>query len=627
MKRRGTTRKISSSQLDGLLNDSRFRIALLGAVFAVGMLVLWARLYYMQVMGGEKHLEQVSNQSLRRIRIPNLRGKILSSDREILADNKLEFDLVFYPQEMKRSLRRDTVLAMYNNAIKAAKMVGVERSFTTKEILNHLYRRPGIPFTVLRNLDTASAARAFEFARMTPGCDVGPRMVRVYPQGRTACHLIGFTGLEERQNASDKEEFFYYIPDTVGREGVEKACDVLPDKPGAGLRGYPGYSLIQVDKMGYAKNHIIHEIPPVPGANVILTLDMKAQRTAERVLAGHRGAIVVLDASNGDVLAAASAPGYDLSKFSPSVPRKYYSSLRNDPDNPLINRAFYGVYTPGSIFKPIALLALLSEGVNAENVIDCDGASHIGDARIRCASYRRGGHGTVNSVDAINWSCNDYMIENAVKFPADTLFEAASRAGIGRRSGIEIADARGVAPSFAEKRRRYRFGWTKYDTALLSIGQGIISITPLQAAVFCAALANGGKVYKPHLVKEIVDNTGLALHKRKVEEISTLKSTPEAFEVVKRGMFEAVNSSSGSGRRARVDGLEMYGKTGSAEIGRRGNLKIIAWFIAYTQYKGRTYAVAAMVEEGTSGGSLCAPMVKRFFENYLSPQENEQHGS
>lgn len=622
MKRKNSSS--SASPLENILSDSRFRIAVIGALFCVGLLILWGRLYYVQVMGGKHHLEQVSNQSLRRIRIPNRRGRILSSDNVVFADNRLEFDLVFFPEEMKKRRRRDTVVYMYENARRAAAMTGMENRITTNEILHHLNRRPGIPLVVLKNLDTRAAARAFEFARITPGCDVVPRSVRTYPMKRTACHIIGFTGLEERISASDKEDFFYYVPDAVGREGIEKACDVLEDGNGVGLRGLPGYSLIQVDKMGYAKNHIIHEIPPVSGVTVVLTLDSKAQIAAEKVLEGYRGALVMLDADTGDVLAAASAPGYDLSRFSPAVGRDYYRELRNNPGNPLFNRAFSGVYTPGSIFKPLVMLSLLSSGVSPSGIVECDGASHIGDARIRCASYRRGGHGEVDSINALNWSCNDYMIENAVKYPADNFFQMAQQAGIGVKTGVEISESRGVAPSFAEKRRRYRAGWTKYDTALLSIGQGIISITPLQAAVFCAALANGGKILKPHLVKEVVDNTGVVIRRRQVELKSSLVGDAAAFEAVKKGMYEVVNSSTGSGRRAKVDGLEIYGKTGSAEVGKRGNLKIIAWFIAYTSYKGRNYAVAAVVEEGTSGGSLCAPVVGRFLKNYLAVPENNR---
>ena len=612
-----------SASSDNVFNDSRFRIAVIGALFVTGLLVLWGRLYYIQVMGGEKHLEQVSNQSMRRIRIPNRRGRIVSSDNVVFADNRLEFDLVFYPEEMKKRRRQDTVLCMYENARRAAAMTGRENTVTTNEIIQHLYKRPGIPFVVLKNLDTKAAARAFEFARITPGCDVVPRLVRTYPMKRTACHIIGYTGLQERTAAPDKEDFFYYVPDAIGREGIEKSCDVLPGGNGVGLRGLPGYSLIQVDKMGYAKNHIIHEIPPVAGVTVVMTVNSRAQIAAEQVLAGHRGALVLLDADNGDILAAASAPGYDLDRFTPNLGKEYYNVLRNDPANPLFNRAFSGVYTPGSIFKPLIMLSMLSSGRLPSEIVDCDGASHIGDARVRCASYRRGGHGEVDSINALNWSCNDYMIENAVKFPAEQFFDMAKQAGLGKRTGVEIAESRGVAPSFAEKRRRYRSGWTKYDTALLSIGQGIVSVTPLQAAVFCAALANGGKVFKPHLVKEIIDNAGVVIRKREVELSSTLSGTAEAFETVRKGMYEVVNSATGSGRRARVNGLDIYGKTGSAEIGRKGNLKIIAWFIAYTKYKGKNYAVAAVVEEGTSGGSLCAPIVGRFLKNALSVSEND----
>lgn len=607
--------------LNGLFDDVRFRITVIGGVFLIGFAVLWIRLYFVQVLSGKSHIEQVSNQSLRRIRIPNQRGRIITSDNVVLADNNVEFDLVFYPEEMQQRTRNRTVRYMAECAARAARMVGRENKITPEDIRIHLIRRPGIPLTVIKHLDTVETARALEYSRITSGCDVSKRLVRTYPQKTLACHIIGYTGLEERSRAADKEEFFYYIPDAVGREGIEKVFDVLPDNRGTGLRGYPGYSLIQVDKLGYARDKIIHGIPPVAGSNVVLTLSAKAQREAERQLSGYRGAIVMLDADNGDVLAAASAPGYDLSRFTPSVPADYYRLLRNDPANPLFNRAFSGSYTPGSIMKPVVMLALLSAGVDPEVQVDCDGASKIGNARIRCAAYRRGGHGPVDAVEALNVSCNDYMIENAISCPAERLFEQMASAGIGRRSGVELPDSRGVLPSDAEKRRRFRFGWTKYDTALLSIGQGIISISPLQAAVICAALANGGTVYTPHLVREVVDNTGNVVYQRKCEVKGTLSGTPQAREIVRKGMFEVVNSPNGSGRRARVDGLDIYGKTGSAEFGRKGNLRIYAWFIAYTKYNGRNYAVAAIVEEGSSGGGVCAPMVGRFLRNYLLNQK------
>ncbi len=616
-----TFRRNRKIVLNGLFDDVRFRIAVIGGIFLIGFAVLWGRLYFVQVMSGKSHIEQVSNQSLRRIRIPNQRGRIITADNVVLADNNVEFDLVFYPEEMQQRTRNRTVRYMAECAARASRMVGRENKITPEDIRIHLIRRPGIPLTVIKHLDTAEAARALEFARITSGCDVSQRLVRVYPQKSLACHIIGYTGLEERSRAADKEDFFYYIPDAVGREGIEKAFDVLPGNRGTGLRGYPGYSLIQVDKLGYARDKIIHGIPPVAGSNVVLTLSARAQKEAEKQLSGYRGAIVLLDADNGDVLAAASAPGYDLSRFTPAVPADYYRLLRNDPANPLFNRAFSGSYTPGSIMKPVVMLALLSAGVDPAVQVDCDGASKIGNARIRCAAHRRGGHGPVDAVEALNVSCNDYMIENAVSHPAEILFEQMASAGIGRRSGVELPDSRGVLPSDAEKRRRFRFGWTKYDTALLSIGQGIISISPLQAAVICAALANGGTVYKPHLVREVVDNTGNVVYQRKSEIKGTLSGTLQAREIVRKGMFEVVNSSNGSGRRARVDGLEIYGKTGSAEFGRKGNLRIFAWFIAYTKHNGRNYAAAAIVEEGSSGGGVCAPMVGRFLRNYLLNQQ------
>ena len=598
-------------------SDCRLRLLILGTIVLIAFLIMWGRLYYLQILSGNQHTEKISRQSLRRIRIPTQRGRIYTRDGMILADNILEFELLFYPEEMLQKKRRATVEFMYNNMTTAAKAIGREPSLSRNDIEKHLNQRPGIPLKVFSHLDSVQAARAMEFSRSCPGSEVSPAISRVYPQKQLACHLIGYTSDEQRDKAEDKADFFYYIPDRIGRDGIEKAFDQLQETNQPGLRGRPGFSLIQVDHLGYARSRMIDQISPVHGNNVILTIDGKAQQIAEQLLQGQKGAIVILDADNGDIIAAASAPGFDLSRFTPRISPQYYQILRNNPDNPLFPRALCGSYTPGSILKPATMLAMLNAGLSPDTVVDCDGGSQIGNAKIRCASYRRGGHGEVTVRNAINWSCNDFLIENAVNYEPEIFFNILQSCGFGDSTGVELAENKGILPSEDIKRRRYGNRWNRYDTALLSIGQGIITISPLQAAAYAGALANGGIVWENHLVDRVVDNHSMELYRRTPEIRSRLNTSAEYLQIIKESMFDVVNSPTGSGRRAGVDGLEIYGKTGSAETGKRGNLKITAWFIAFVTYQGKTYSMAITLENSGSGGGSCAPLASEFFQRYL----------
>jgi penicillin-binding protein 2 len=380
------------------------------------------------------------------------------------------------------------------------------------------------------------------------------------------------------------------------------------------LRGIPGYSLIQVDHQGYARKSIIERIEPVNGNHVILTLDSTLQKTAEKLLEGKRGAMVAVDASNGDILAAASAPGYDVGLFMPKISNKDYTALRDAPERPLINRALQGIYPPGSILKPLIMLAYLENGVDPAKEVECNGYSHIYNVRIRCASYRRGGHGMMNMHDALKHSCNAYMIEIAQSIGLSPMQKLIREAGLCRKTGIGLPESAGFFPDNKLKRARSGTKWNMYDTALLSIGQGLIGITPLQAALYCASLANGGTVWKPNLVSKLVDTSGNDLWFRTPKISSRLNVKKESLKKIADGMFDVVNAPGGSGRSGHVEGLEIRGKTGSAEFGQKGNLKIYAWFIAHAVVKGKNIALAVVIEEGASGSKTCAPLAAEFFK-------------
>ena len=593
----------------------RFRIFVPMTFSFICLAILTIVLFREQVSSGERHRQQVSQQTLRQIRIPAQRGMIFTSDLKNLTENRPAFELLFYPGEMRKRKRAESIKYMLQTANKISEEIGVPHSLTEESIRRHINMRPGLPLSVLQNLSDRKAAKAMEAVRGITGAVLDPMETRFYPEKRLACHLVGYTRPGDPSKAPDRTDFFYYLPDHVGVAGVEKLCDGIKLENNLPfLRGIPGYSLIQVDHLGYARKSIIERIEPVNGNHAILTIDSSMQSTAEKLLEGKCGSLVAIDAANGDILAAASAPGYDVGMFSPRITTRNYNALRNNPDHPLINRALQGVYPPGSILKPLIMLAYLRNGIDPQKEIECSGHSQVYDVKIRCASYRRGGHGMLNMHDALKYSCNVYMIGYAKNIGLEPMQQIIRESRLCEKTNIGLPESAGFFPSSQLKRLRTGNKWNMYDTALLSIGQGLIGITPLQAAVYCAALANGGIIWKPNIVAKMVDTSGNDLWFRTPQIKSRLNVKPEHLKKIADGMFDVVNAEGGSGTNGSVPGLQIRGKTGSAEFGTKGNFKIYAWFIAYAEVNGKKIAVAVVVEEGASGGRTCAPLAAEFFK-------------
>ena len=353
---------------------------------------------------------------------------------------------------------------------------------------------------------------------------------------------------------------------------------------------------------------------------MVLTIDHRAQTIAENLLKGSVGAFIVADSDTGDIICSASSPGYDLSRFVPRLPADYYSELMKSPDRPLLNRAFSGIYPPGSTLKPLICLAFLKAGIDPDEKLECPGRVRIGNASIGCLAHPYGAQ-DVDMREALEKSCNGYMILQALKAGYPVMSDLLRSAGIGKKSGIELAESAGNFPSDELKRKNYKYGWNDYDTALLSIGQGLISMTPLQMVLYTAAVANGGQIYHPHIVAGICDSEGNFIRRRKIVVRSELDVSPEALKVVREGMFQVVNAPRGSGRRGMVEGLTVYGKTGTAEVGPRSDRRNMTHFIAFTEYNGKRYAASMTIEDGLSGGRTCAPLVAAFFDHYLLGRE------
>ncbi|MDD5727228.1 MAG: penicillin-binding protein 2 [Victivallales bacterium] len=603
-----------------LLTKSRNRIIIVGGMLLFAYVFLLAKLWMEQIHRGDSYREKISRQSIRRIRIPAPRGKILSSDLQVLAENLPSYDVYLYFEEMRQPGRRSETIRYIENAILQIDAVINSPSHISRlDIERHMNTRPGLPFKVADDIDSRQMAKLFELSAKVQGLGIIPRGKRIYPAGDIGAHVIGYTRPEDPSKASDRNEYFYYQSDLKGVCGIEKHFDTLPfsGQMIRGLKGYPGFSLVQVDHRGFVYKTLIDEIKPLNGNNIVLTLNWRAQKIAAELMRGQCGTLVLLDADTGAVLAMVSRPAFDLQAFSPRISSKAYRELVNSPDKPLFCRAALGEYMPGSIVKPLVALALLKKGVKADETVDCDGETQIGNARIRCSSWRKGGHGEVDMRHAIEKSCNDYFIEKGKNLQMEDLRHIFASAGFGSRTGVDLPERCGRLPAREDKKRTTGFAWNQYDTALLCIGQGYITVTPLQIAVYAAALANGGTLYQPRLLKEIRNSAGTVLYRSSPLVKAKLDAGPEELKIIRAGMRRVVAASGGSGRLAANPVIALSGKTGTAELTVNGRRRQNTWFIAYGSYKNKNYAVAILIENGVSGGLTCAPLAKNFFMKFL----------
>ncbi len=594
---------------------ARWRLVVVAVLLLAGLGVLSVRLYFEQIHRGENHREQVARQSIRRIRIPAPRGRILSSDLTVLADNLARYDAVFYLEEMRQPGARRRMLDYAMDAARElAARFNRDNPVTEAKLLYWVNHYPGLPFVAFEGLSPEELAVFFEAAPYWRGLGVETCYERIYPCRSLAATLIGYVRKDDPSEAADRREFFYYLPDWGGRGGVERFFNGAVSDAIRGLRGVPGYSLVQVDHLGYVRRELIETVPPEPGSNVVLTIDARAQQIAEELLRGKVGAMVVLDADSGEVLTLATAPGYDLMSFMPGISSAEYQELLEDPDRPLLNRSIQGTYMPGSIIKPLVALAIQNAGVSPEEEIVCDGRTQIGDAVIRCT----GVHGPTDLGRALERSCNDYFVEMGIRTGLDAEALVFRSAGLGRDPELELNAAHGQLPDREEFRRRERRAWNSHNTGLLSIGQGMISISPLQAAVYTAALANGGRLLRPHILKSINARDGRVLYATPVVETGRLEASKAALDEVRSGMRRVVEF--GSGRSAANQALELSGKTGTAEFGPRDRLRKNTWFIGFGERNQRRYAIAVLVEDSASGGRDCAPLAAAFFLRYLGAE-------
>lgn len=596
-------------------NDSRIShqgrlrltlVAMLG-FFVFLAAVLWS----VQMRDASEYESHLNRQSVRRVRLPAPRGRIFDRYGRCLADNRPGYGIAIYVEELRQPGRISRTVDHVGLVVdRLAESLNLEREITEADIREHVVRKRPLPLLAWRDMGEDTLARLAESnvtfpgaQERIPGVDVTVESIRVYPEGRLAAHVIGHVGLAD-PDLHQEDAYHYYIPAIEGRNGVERVRNEA-------LQGQPGGYLVRVDASGF-KHRELGRRDPLPGEDVVLAIDARIQRAAESVLEGVIGAVVVLDPRNGDVLAMASGPTFDPNAFSMGIAQQEWNQLLRDENRPLVNRAASGIYPPGSVFKMVvAIAALENRRSSPDMVFDCSGVYRVGDHPFHC--WRKSGHGWIDLRKALEQSCNVYFYQLGLMCGYERIYRMADALSIGRRTGLDLpGEAAGLLPDDAWKRRTLRDAWRPGDTCNVSIGQGALAVTPLQMAVMTAAIANGGRVYRPRTTlgaslnpaRIIEMQSGIGM--RPGEALADLRWSDETLTVVRGGMLDVVHAPDGTGQRARVEGVRMAGKTGTAQYTRDGEARRHAWMAAYAPFENPRIAAVLVVEHSPGGGGLIA---------------------
>ncbi len=617
-------------------NDPPMRV--IAWVVAAGLFVLLAGLWYVQVVSSHRYVENLKNQSFRTVRLPALRGKILDRRGAELAENVPSYNISLYledpalraqfqkqfqaakggrklPRAQSSELARATRYQVVSNAVQQlGRVLQQPVTLDAARFQTHYQQSLALPLPVVTGLNQLQIARFQESSSNPPGLELEVQPLRVYPRRTSAAHVLGHLKRNE-DSVGDEDAFYNYrLPDFTGVAGIESMFD-------ENLRGRAGAKSVLVNNLGYRQSETTWT-PVEAGQNVFLTLDLAVQQAADRALAEARtrhpqtrGAAVVLDVRNGDVLALASSPAYDPNLFIGGISHAEWAVLSDPEMHPMLNRAVYGGFPPGSIFKMVVALAALESGWNPTNVFPSSGHAMVGNRHIADTAPA----GDYDFRRAFKLSSNTYFIECGLAAGVDKILAIGQRLHLGERTGLTLRpDSPALLPT-REWQRENKPAWRDGDTANLCIGQGEVTVTPLQVAVMTAAVANGGKVLWPRLVEkvraqELVGTPAVrAASPARVRD--ELPVSARTLEIVREAMLADVEDADGTGRHATVPGWRVCGKTGTAQLMKgRTVVDHVTWFTSFAPYEQPRYAVVVMVEGGSSGGGTCAPAARKIYE-------------
>jgi penicillin-binding protein 2 len=612
-----------------------FRVAVIGFVALMAFAVIFFRLWYLQVLSGDKYEAQARGNVVREIKVQAPRGEIVDRNGNVLVDNRSGLALVVSPDKLsdERAERRE----VYERLGKLLKMKPDRIERRAERDLRAL---PFSSATIKRDVPDAVAAFVLERLDRFQGVEVERQFVRKYPHGEIGAHLFGTVGEVTKEQLDDERNNGVEMGDRIGQTGIEAEYDRF-------LRGVNGATKVQVDALGSISRRL-RDDPPVQGRQLRLSVDLDVQRAGQRALAGGtgKGAFAVMDVNNGEVIALGSAPSFDANRFSKDYPR-----LRKDENGPLSNRAIQGGYPTGSTFKLITAVAALEGGViTPDTVLNDPGVLTVGTQEFKNAGDAVFGPIALRQALTVSSDVFFYQLGMRMNTAQDGLLlqRWMRRLSVGRKTGIDLPDElagriptpkwrdRGHAEYLRCKKRKkasyeelvqgvcgfFDRPWSVGDNINLSVGQGDIAANPLQMAVAYAAVANGGRVLRPRLGLRIEDASGRALQQLEAPTARRVDISEANRQAILDGLYGAANEGGGTST-AVFEGfpIEIAGKTGTAEKG--GYRPDQSWYVALAPYPNPQYVVAVTDEAGGFGADTAAPMARLILAELFNVDENQ----
>ena len=604
------------------LHYFQLRLAIVGSAVLFAFFVLLIRFFYVQVIQHDYYHTLAEQNRIFVVPVVPNRGLILDRNGVVIAHNFSAYTLEITP-----SLAGD--LEKTITELSALVEITAKDRKRFQKLLEEGHDFASIP--IRTRLNDEEVARFAVNNYRFPGVEINARLFRHYPNGEIASHVVGYIGRISDKDVEDLRAqgtaANYSASDYIGKVGLEQRYE-------KDLRGVTGYEHVETDANGRSVR-TLRSILPVSGNNLTLALDAKLQQVAENAFGTHRGSLVAIEPKTGGVLALVSRPGFDPNQFVEGIDPQNWDALNNSPDHPLNNRALQGVYPPGSTFKPFMALAALETGRRKSSYTISDpgyfvlngGGGHV------YRDWKAGGHGMVDMHKAIVQSCDTYFYGLAQDLGIDAIHQFMGQFGLGQKTGIDIdGEIGGLLPSQEWKQKRFQQKWFVGDTISVGIGQGYNLTTPLQLALATSVLASDGRVFRPHLVKQIQDSQTDALTMIEPQPRAEIRLSDENVRFVRDAMID-VTRPGGTAAGAGMNAKYLFaGKTGTAQVvgmkGQKYDEKNInerhrdhALFIAYAPADNPKIALALLVENGGHGGSTAAPIARQVFDYYLLGKE------
>ena len=612
-----------------IVSDPKRRNIILTSFYALTAAISM-RLWYLQIMRGADFSVAAIKNRIREITRPAPRGLIYDVNGRVLLSNRLFFDLIIIPQYIQNKEKTISILS---------RLFHISQDQIEKKLIESQVNPKFVPVRIKRNLSLHEVATLESNKFFLPGVDVDSAPRRDYA-GNEAAHFFGYLGevtLKELDILNSlSPDYQYRVGSIIGKTGVEKKYERY-------LRGGEGKDALLVDALGRLQIDSDYSFalnmskPTERGNDVHLTIDSDLQSVAMDAFRNKNGAVCAIDPQSGAILSYISNPNYKLSLYQDGLTTNDWQMLRSNPFKPLLDKVTGGAYPPGSTFKIITAIAALEEGVvTADRKFNCPGYFTLGNGRWKCWQHK--GHGYVNLPQALEKSCDVYFYNVGNLLGIDRISKWAKLFGLGERTGLDLnMELPGIVPSSEWKLRTKGLPWLSGDTINCSIGQGYNLYTPIQMLCAFAAMGNGGKLFKPHLLKNVVDIEGKILLEEKPTLVRDIVMKPENLAAIKKGLFDVVNGPTPTARKARVEGFSVSGKTGTAQTsslkfkkGKAGDDIAFqaldhAWFVCFSPSDKPEIAVVVFSEyDGGGGGSNAAPIAQKIVEAYWKKKYPER---